>query len=258
MNLQDQVALITGGGVRVGRALTLGLAAAGAHVVVHYNRSSAAAQETAGLARQLGVQALPIQADLADPEAAVALARAGLDAFGRVDVLVHAASPFVQGGLLATDLATWRQVMGVLVDAFFLLSRELAPGMMERSEGAIVSIVDRGVLDPWPRYLAHGVGKAALWALTRSLAVDLAPHVRVNAVLPGPVLPPAGLSEEHQAAIGAQGTLLHRWGTPQHVVDAVLFLLQHDYVTGELLVVDGGERWAHRQPSAEAMRYVEA
>ncbi|MBN1658507.1 MAG: SDR family oxidoreductase [Anaerolineae bacterium] len=258
MNLHDQVALITGGGARVGRALTLGLAAAGAHVIVHYHRSFAAAGETASLARQFGVQALPVQADLADPEATVALARAGLDALGRVDILVHAASPFVQGGLFATELATWRHVMSVLVDAFFLLARELAPGMMECGEGAIISIVDRGVLDPWPRYLAHGVGKAALWALTRSLAVDLAPHVRVNAVLPGPVLPPVDLSEERQAVIGEQGTLLHRWGTPEHVVDAVLFLLRHDYVTGELLVVDGGERWAHRQPSAQALRYAQS
>ncbi|HSJ55762.1 MAG TPA: SDR family oxidoreductase [Anaerolineae bacterium] len=258
MNLQDKIALITGGGVRVGRALALGLAGAGAHVVVHYNRSAAAAEETAELARQLGVQALPVQGDLADPDATVALARAALDAFGQVDLLVHAASPFVQGSLLGTDLATWRHVMGVLVDAFFLLARELAPGMMERGEGAMVSIVDRGVLDPWPRYLAHGVGKAALWALTRSLAVDLAPHVRVNAVLPGPVLPPAGFPEELKTAVGVHGTLLRRWGTPDHVVDAVLFLLQNDYVTGELLVVDGGERWAHRQPSAQALRYVEA
>ena len=253
MNLQDKVALITGGGVRVGRALTLGLAGAGAHVIVHYHRSSAAADETAELARRLGVRAITAQGDLADPEAAVSVARVGPETLGQVDILVHAASPFVQGGLLATDLATWRNVMSVLVDAFFLLARELAPPMIERGEGAMVSIVDRGVLDPWPRFLAHGVGKAALWALTRSLAVDLAPHVRVNAVLPGPVLSPASFSEERRIAVGVEGTLLRRWGTPKDVVAAVLFLLQNDYVTGELLVVDGGECWAHRQPSVPVL-----
>ncbi len=248
MNLQGKVALVTGGAVRVGRAVAMGLAAAGAHLAVHYHRSADAARETVAGARQLGVEAAAFPADLSDPEEAAGLARAVEAHLGRADIIVHGASPFLRAGLADTTPEIWRQVMGVLVDGFFILARELTPGMVRRGEGGIVVILDRGTFDPWPAFLAHSVGKSALWALARNLAVELAPAVRVNGVVPGPVLPPPGYSEEDRARI-AQGTLLGRWGAPQDVVDAVLFLLRADYITGEVLFVDGGERWAHRRPS---------
>jgi NAD(P)-dependent dehydrogenase (short-subunit alcohol dehydrogenase family) len=245
MDPRGKNALITGGGVRVGRAITLGLAAAAAHVVVHYNRSAGPAEETAAEARRLGVEALAIQANLSDPENARRLVQAARERFGGVDILVHAASPFIRGSLFDVTLETWRELMGVSVESFLLLAQGLAPGMLERGEGAIIAILDRGAFEPWPKFLAHGVSKSAMWALTRSLAVELAPQVRVNAVVPGPVLPPPGYTEE-QTARGAKNTLLGRWGTPQDVVDAVLFLVRSEYVVGEALFVDGGERWAHR------------
>jgi len=247
MDVSGKVALVTGGAVRVGRAVALGLATAGAHLVVHYHRSADAAQETVAEARRLGVEAVAVQADLADLEAARALARAAEARFGRVDIIVHGASPFVCAPLSGTTPELWRHVLGVLVDGFFVLARELTPGMVARGEGGIVVILDRGTFDPWPDFLAHSVGKSALWALARNLAVELAPHVRVNGVVPGPVLPPPDYPEEDRARI-AQGTLLGRWGDPQDVVEAVLFLLRSDYITGEVLFVDGGERWAHRRP----------
>ena len=247
MHISGKVALVTGGAVRVGRAVALGLATAGAHLVVHYHRSADAAQETVAEARQLGVEAVALQADLADPEEARSLARAAEARFGRVDIIVHGASPFVRAPLSGTTPEVWRQVLGVVVDGFFVLARELTPGMVARREGGIVVILDRGTFDPWPDFLAHSVGKSALWALARNLAVELAPHVRVNGVVPGPVLPPPDYPEEDRARI-AQGTLLGRWGSPQDVVEAVLFLLRSDYITGEVLFVDGGERWAHRRP----------
>ncbi|MCX7854445.1 MAG: SDR family oxidoreductase [Anaerolineae bacterium] len=247
MNLSGKVALVTGGAVRVGRAIALGLASAGAHLVIHYHRSADAAWETVSEARQRGVEAIALQADLANPEEAQALARAAEAHFGRVDVLVHGASPFVRASLSGTTPEIWRQVLGVLVDGFFILARELTPGMVARGEGNIAVILDRGTFDPWPDFLAHSVGKSALWALARNLAVELAPYVRVNGVVPGPVLPPPDYPEEDRARI-AQGTLLRRWGNPQDVVEAVLFLLRADYITGEVLFVDGGERWAHRRP----------
>ena len=246
MELEGKIALITGGAARVGRAITLGLAQAGAHVVVHYNSSAEAARETVARAQALGVQTLAAQADLSEPQNARAVVQAAQERFGSVDVLVHAASPFVRASLAETTLETWRPVMGVLVESFLVLTQALAPGMVERGAGAIVAILDRGVVDPWPDYLAHGVGKSALWALARSLAVELAPGVRVNGVVPGPVLPPPGFSQAQQDRVAA-GTLLNHWGHPQDVVDAVLYLLRSDYVTGETLFVDGGERWAHRR-----------
>lgn len=246
MELQGKVALVTGGGVRVGRAIALGFAAAGAHLVVHYNSSAGPAEDTAATARQLGVEALAVQADLTNPENARILAQEALDRFGGVDVLVHAASPFVRSSLYDVTLDSWRLLQGVLVESFLLLAQGLAPGMMDRSAGALIPILDRGAFEPWPTFLAHGVGKSALWALARNLAVGLAPHVRVNGVVPGPVLPPPDYTEE-QVARGAQRTLMGRWGEPQDVVDAVLYLARAEYITGELIFVDGGERWAHRK-----------
>jgi NAD(P)-dependent dehydrogenase (short-subunit alcohol dehydrogenase family) len=247
-SISNKTALITGGAARVGRAITLGLAQAGASVAVHYNRSADAAQETVAQAQALGVEAQAFQADLTDPGAVRVLAadvqaRFGDRDHGRgVDILVHAASPFVRAALAETTLETWQLEMGVIAESFLLLVRALAPGMIERGEGAIVTILDRGVFDPWPAYLAHGAAKSALWALARSLAVELAPQVRVNGIVPGPVLPPPGLPQTAKDRL-ATGTLLGRWGGPQDVVDAVLYLIRADYVTGEVLFVDGGERW---------------
>jgi NAD(P)-dependent dehydrogenase (short-subunit alcohol dehydrogenase family) len=192
------------------------------------------------------VRAEPVQADLSDPAAARLVADAALERFGRVDILVHSASPFVRGSLSEVKIGDWRGVMGVVVESLVVLAQGLTPGMVQRGEGAIVAILDRGVIDPWPGYLAHGVAKSALWALVRSLSVELAPNVRVNGILPGPILPPPDLSERRAERIAA-GTLLGRWGGTESVVDAMLFLIRSDFITAEMLVVDGGERWAHRQ-----------
>jgi NAD(P)-dependent dehydrogenase (short-subunit alcohol dehydrogenase family) len=245
-SISDKVALITGGAARVGRAITLGLAQAGANVAVHYHTSGNAVQETVSRAQAMDVEAQAFQADLADPAATRALAAEVQARFGGVDILVHAASPFVRASLVETTLETWRHVMGVLAESFMLLTQALTPGMIARGEGAIVAILDRGVFDPWPKYLAHGAGKSALWALARSLAVELAPQVRVNGVVPGPVLPPPGFPQAQMQRL-AKGTLLGRWGSPQDVAEAVLYLVRADYVTGEVLFVDGGEHWAHRR-----------
>lgn len=247
MDITGKVALVTGGAVRVGRAIAMGLAASGAHLVLHYHRSADAAREAVAEARRMGVEAVAIGADLADPAQVEALARAAESHFGRVDILIHSASPFVRASLQETTPELWRHVMGVLVDALFLLARHLTPGMVDRREGNIVVILDRGTFDPWPAFLAHSVGKSALWALARNLAVELAPYVRVNGIVPGPLLPPPGYTSEEIARIAA-GTLLGRWGAPADLVDALLFLLRADYITGEVLFVDGGERWAHRRP----------
>lgn len=248
MDLQDKVALVTGGGVRVGRAISLGLARAGARVVVHYNRSSGPAEETVSQARRLGAEAVAVQGDFSSAERAHEVARAAQQAFGGprdprgVDVLVHAASPFVQGRLFDTDLETWHLLSATVVESFFLLTRELAPAMKQRGEGSIVAILDRGAFEPWPEYLFHGLAKMALWGLVRSFAAELAPEIRVNGLVPGPVLPPPDMDAATADRV-AQDTLLKRWGGPQDVVEAVLYLARADYVTGTAAFVDGGERW---------------
>jgi len=248
MNPQGKTALVTGGAVRVGRAMTLALARSGANVVVHYNSSAGPAEETAAEARALGVEALIVQADLSNPEAVAGLVCAVETTFGGVDILVNSASPFVRKALHETTLEDWHFVLGALLDGPFLLAQAFAPGMMARGAGEvgntnlIVNILDQAAFAPFPAYLAHSVGKHGLLGLTRNLAVALAPSVRVNAIVPGPVLPPPDYTPEQNARI-AEKTPLKRWGTPDDVVKALLYFVDADYVTGDVLFVDGGERW---------------
>jgi 3-oxoacyl-[acyl-carrier protein] reductase/pteridine reductase len=243
MQIEGKTALVTGGAHRVGKAITMTLARAGANVVVNYNRSGAAAQETAREAQALGVGALAIQADVGDLEQARALVAAAADRFGAVDILVNNASIWQKTPLPMGDFAGWHRVLGVLLDGAMYLADAVAPMMLERGEGAMVNIVDLSAWKPFAGYVAHSVGKAGLLALTRQLALELAPAVSVNAVAPGPVLPPLDYDQE-QVARAAGRTLKGRWGTAQDVGDAVRFLVEADYITGEVIVVDGGERLA--------------
>ncbi len=232
--------------MRVGKAITLALARAGANVVVHYHSSAVEADETAVEARTLGVKALPLRADVSDSAQVRRLAQEVEEHFGAVDILVNSASHFRTTPIPTDDFSAWKQVTSVLIDAPFYCANVFFPGMIRRGAGAIVNIVDLSAWEPWPNFAAHSVGKAALLALTRQLALEFAPHVRVNAVAPGPVLPPPNYSAEKVARTAAR-TLLERWGTPEDVASAVLFLVQADYITGDTITVDGGERLAGRK-----------
>ncbi len=240
MNPKGKTALITGGAHRVGKALTMALARAGANVVINYHTSSAAAEATAAEARAMGMEALPIQADVSDLQQVEVMVEAAKNRFGSVDILVNSASHFEKTPFPTHDVSAWQRVTSILINGSFYCANQVAPLMLERGGGAIINIADLSAWEPWPGFAAHGVGKAALLALTRQLALELAPTVRVNAVAPGPVLPPPGYSEAQLARI-AQRTLLNRWGTPEDVAQAVMFLVEADYVTGEVIVVDGGE-----------------
>ena len=246
MDIRGKVALVTGGAVRVGKAITLMLARAGAHVVVNYHSSADAAQATAAEARTLGVDALAVQCDVADLAAVQAMAAQVTDRWGGVDILVNSASDFGKISVptqSADDLATWHKVTRISIDGAFYVSNALAPAMLTRGGGAIVNIVDLSAWNPWHGFTAHAVGKAGLLALTHQLALELAPTVRVNAVAPGAVLPPPGYSDKQQAAVAAR-TLLDRWGSPEDVAGAVRYLVEANYVTGTTLYVDGGEHIA--------------
>ncbi len=246
MEVRGKTALVTGGAHRVGRAITLALARAGAGVVINYHSSAEAAQETATMARSLGVEALPLRADVSQAGEVQAMIAAAEERLGSVDVLVNAASLWRKTPFPMVDFADWHRVTGILIDGAMYCANAVAPGMLRAGEGAIVNVVDLSAWQPWPGYAAHAVGKAALLALTRQLALELAPGVQVNAVAPGPVLPPPGYSPAVAGQIAAR-TLKGRWGTAEDVASAVLFLIQADYITGEVLVVDGGERYGHQQ-----------
>jgi 3-oxoacyl-[acyl-carrier protein] reductase/pteridine reductase len=167
--------------------------------------------------------------------------------FGCVDILVNSASIWRMTPLPITDYTDWHRVTSVLIDGPMYCASAFVPTMRQRGEGAIVNIVDLSAWYPWPGYAAHCVGKSALLALTRQLALELAPEIQVNAVAPGPVLPPPGYGPE-QLALVAGRTLKGRWGSANDVAGTVRFLIEADYITGEVVVVDGGERYGHKKP----------
>lgn len=246
MQISAKTALVTGGAHRVGKAITLALARAGANVVVHYNTSAAPAEETAAQARSLGVRAMTFQADITDSRAVEAMSLRAASELGGVDILVNSASYFKTSPVPTDEFTVWKQVTSVLIDGAFYCSNIFGKEMIRRGEGAIVNIVDLSAWEPWPHFAAHSVGKAALLALTRQLALEFAPWVRVNAVAPGAVLPPENYSPE-KIARSARNTLLQRWGSPEDVAGAVLFLIQADFITGDTITVDGGMRISSRK-----------
>jgi NAD(P)-dependent dehydrogenase (short-subunit alcohol dehydrogenase family) len=242
MTLRNRWALVTGAAKRVGRSIALELADRGANVVVHYNRSQDDAEATASEVRTLGVEAVTYQADLADAAAVRSLA-AGAEAAaggGGLAVLVNSASNYLRRRWDDLDEAVWDASLDVNLKAPYLLSWSLGRAMWRRGEGTIVNIADWAADRPYRHYLPYCVSKAGLVCLTRALAKELAPYVRVNAVAPGPVLLPEGIAEEEGEAI-RRLTLLGRIGEPEDVARAVRFLVEEaSFSTGALLHVDGG------------------
>ncbi|HEU4641326.1 MAG TPA: SDR family oxidoreductase [Gemmatimonadaceae bacterium] len=238
MDPRGRVALVTGGARRVGRAITLALAARGARVAVHYHASAAEAEDTVREARALGAEAWPIAADLREPDAPERLVRAVAAHFGGLDVLVNSAAVMLRTPLDEVTPAQWDEIMTLNLRAPFFCARAAADVMRERG-GVIVDIADLAGLESWPAYIPHGISKAGVIHMTRALARRLAPGIRVNAIAPGAVLLPETWGEEDAERL-ARTTPLRRIGTPEDVAQAVLYLLEADYVTGDTLIVDGG------------------
>jgi NAD(P)-dependent dehydrogenase (short-subunit alcohol dehydrogenase family) len=245
MEIQGRAALVTGGAIRVGKAITMMLARAGADVIVNYFSSSTAANETVAEAAALGVRAKAIQCDVSDWTQVRAMADHIIADFGGVDIIVNSASLFEQTPFPTDDLSAWHRVTGISIDGPFYVCNALVPTMLEHGGGVIVNIIDLSAWDPWPKFGAHGVSKAALLAFTRQLALELAPTIRANAVAPGPVLPAPNQSAASKAE-AAVSTMLKRWGTPEDVALAVRYLIEADFVTADVVTVDGGERHANR------------
>lgn len=234
----QRVALVTGGAVRLGRAIALGLARAGFDLLVHYHGSEDAAEETAAAIGALGRRCLTVQADLSRPDGARALFDAHGASFPRLDLVVNSAASFDARSLLDTDAEAWDRVMALNVRAPHLVVREAAP-LLAEAGGSVVNVVDLSAFQAWTTYAAHSVSKAALAHLTRVQARALAPRVRVNAVAPGAVLPPDDTPAAELERLAAR-TPLGTLGEPGDVVEAVLYLAGAAFVTGQVLAVDGG------------------
>jgi len=238
VELRGRVALVTGSGKRVGRALAVGLGSEGMKVAVHYHASDAGARETARLIREAGGSAWLVAADLTSGEAPADLIGRVVGEFGGLDVLVNSSAVMERTPLGEVTAMKWDAMMALNLRAPFLLAQAAAPHLTT-ARGAIVNIADLAAFETWPAYIPHGISKAGIVYLTRALARTLAPNVRVNGVAPGAVLLPEGWTEQDAAKL-RESTPLARLGSPNDVVAAVLYLLHADYVTGETLIVDGG------------------
>jgi NAD(P)-dependent dehydrogenase (short-subunit alcohol dehydrogenase family) len=242
MELRDRVAVITGG-KRIGRAVAAALAAGGADLVLGYRGSKPEADETADAVRRAGRRAAVVAADVSRPADCQALVRAAVDTFGRLDVLVNMASIYRPVDFDALTADEWEANIGINLSAAFHCSHAAAPLMRHAGGGRIVNFADWLAASGRPQYrgfAAYYVAKAGVIALTEALALELAPdHILVNAIAPGPIVAPPGLSAEELNEVAA-ATPVGRWGGEEEVVKTVLFLIASDFVTGETIRLDGG------------------
>ena len=237
MQLSGSTALVTGGGRRVGRAIVVALAQAGANVVVHHNRSKDDADESVKIARSFGVKSEALQADLADSDAVQNLLEQATASVGPVNIIVNNASAFSKGTLTGTSVDEWDRYMAINFRAPFLLAKSMRNALGEAGHGKIISLNDWRTARA-DRF-AYGVSKAALSGLTRSLAVAMAPNVQVNELALGAILPPADSLDETGERV-SKNAPAGRMGTLNEVTSAVISLIENDFITGETIHIDGG------------------
>jgi pteridine reductase len=240
-SLTGKTVLITGAARRVGAAIARRLHAAGANLVIHYRKS---ASDADALAKELAAarrdSVTTIQADLLDIAKLPTLVEAATGTFGRLDVLVNNASTFYPTKLGEITPAAWDDLLGTNLKVPLFLSQAATPALRE-SRGLILNIVDIHALRPLRNYTVYCAAKAGLHMVTRSLAKELGPEIRVNGISPGPVLWPEGQGETKERAKIIERTILKRMGEPSDIASTALFFAAHaPFITGQVLAVDGG------------------
>lgn len=246
MNPFRGVALVTGAGRRIGRALSLALADAGFDIIAHHHQSHAEVETLCAAVRDKGRRALAVEADLArDTDALGLIDRC--QGLGPLTVLINNAALFEDDRIQSLTLDLWRRQMAVNLQAPILLSQAFAAAMPPDMTGVILNLLDQRVLRPNPQFFSYGLSKAALWSATQILAQALAPRIRVNGIGPGPTLPsvhqsPADFDAE------AQAIPLQHAVKPEQIAAAALYLIDATSVTGQMIAVDGGQHLAWRTP----------
>jgi NAD(P)-dependent dehydrogenase (short-subunit alcohol dehydrogenase family) len=242
VDLTGKVALITGGR-RIGLVVAGELAARGADVALSYARSKTEAEQAVAVVRKAARRSAAFQADLSEPVAAAQLVQSVVDTFGRLDILINMASVYVRRRFADLTAADWDAAINVDLRAAFLCAHAAAPHMRAQGGGRIINFSDWVARSGRPRYvgyLPYYVAKTGVIALTEALALELAPDkILVNAIAPGPILAPPGLSAEELRAVEA-ATPLGRWGGELEIAKGVHALLDSDFITGETIRIDGG------------------
>ncbi|HUJ80047.1 MAG TPA: SDR family oxidoreductase [Nitrospiria bacterium] len=240
MELDGRIALVTGGAKRVGRAIALALARRGAHVAFTYQTSRQEAQSLVRELTALGGKSLAIKADLRRAADAKGAVRAVVKNYGRIDILVNNAAIYPRTPWAKLDEKAWDEILTTNLRGPFLFAKAAGDRMLKQGGGKIINLADWAGERPYKDYLPYCVSKAGVIAMTKALALELAPVVQVNAVAPGPVLLPNDISPAGRRAVIA-ATPLRRIGSPEDVANAVVFLIEgSDFITGALLPVDGG------------------
>src|ERR1700739_217246 len=235
--LTAKVALVTGAGKRLGRAVALRLAEEGADVAVHYHESAKEAAEVVGKIEEMGQRAVALRANLGSVDEIRKLFLDAGNELGRLDLLVNSAANFLPGSVISTTEEIWDASLDTNVKAPFFCAQAAAP-VLRRSKGAIVNFADTGGLLAWPGFISHSVAKAGVINLTKSLAKALAPDVRVNAIAPGTITMPGDPPGWEQEFV--KRAPLRKTGKPSDIADAVIYLATAEFLTGHTLVVDGG------------------
>jgi NAD(P)-dependent dehydrogenase (short-subunit alcohol dehydrogenase family) len=235
-----RVALITGGAVRLGRAIALGLAEAGFDVAVHCNSNIAAAESTAAAIQALGRRATVLQADLTREAETATLVERARTALGPVGVLVNNASTFERDEWYDATRESWDLHIEPNLRAPFVLMQAFAKALPSGAEGVVINMLDQRVWSLTPHFVTYSVSKAGLWALTQSMALALAPRIRVNGIGPGPALPNSRQTQE-QFDRQAESMPLGRGTTPEEVAGAALAILSLPAMTGQMIALDGGQ-----------------
>jgi NAD(P)-dependent dehydrogenase (short-subunit alcohol dehydrogenase family) len=242
-----KVALVTGGGRRIGRALALALAEDGFAVAIHYHHSREPAERVAAAIRAEGGAALTLGADLADEDAVRTLLPQTERAFGPVGVLVNSAAVFGDDTILTVSRESWDRHLAVNLRAPFVLIQEMAARLPEHAGGVVVNMLDQRVWSLTPYFVSYTLSKAGLWTLTQTMALALAPRIRVNGIGPGPTLPSPRQSPEQFVRQRAQMPL-GRGTSPPEIVAAMRFILSAPALTGQMIALDGGQHLGWAQP----------
>lgn len=236
MNLLDQHVFVSGGGKRLGRALSERLLDEGAHLTTTYRSSKSDTESLVETAKAKGRKAQCFFLDLGQPKTFQTTVDSAVANYGPVKVIINCASDFFPTPLMKVTADDWNRLMTVNLESHFFLVQAFLKTM---KEGVIINLVDINAEKPLKNFTPYTISKAGLLMMTRNLALELSPKIRVNGISPGPVLLPEHFTEE-QTERAKETTLLNRLGSPQDIVEAALFLIENDYVTGMNLKVDGG------------------